>query len=173
MQRKPVIGVMGGSKATKKVADMATSLGALIARKGWVLLTGGRDCGVMAASARGAKEAGGTVIGVLPDISTKKASPHLDYAIVTGLGDYRNLINVLSSDVVVAFPGAWGTLSEVVFALKRDIPLILLGWRDSEDLQRRAKRGRLFLVDTPEEAVSQAQSLLAEQWHTAAPSRGR
>ena len=162
MSRKPVVGVMGGSKATKRVDEMATALGALIAKHDWVLLTGGRDCGVMAASAKGAQEAGGTVIGVLPDMSTKKASPHLDFAIVTGLGDYRNLINVLSSDVVIACPGAWGTLSEVVFALKRDKPVILLGWDDTEDLRRRAKRGQLFAVDTPQQAVEQVDALLAQ-----------
>lgn len=157
---------MGGSKATTQVYEMARTLGTLIAESDWILLTGGRDCGVMAASAQGAKEAGGTVIGILPDMSTKKASPHLDFAIVTGLGDYRNLINVLSSDVVIACPGAWGTLSEVVFALKRDKPMILLGWDEPQDLQRRAKRGRLFTVDTPQQAVNQVHALLTEQCHT-------
>ena len=56
--RKPVIGVMGGSKASASVYGMAKELGTLIAQRGWVLLNGGRNQGVMAASAEGAKQAG-------------------------------------------------------------------------------------------------------------------
>ena len=117
---KPIIGVMGGSKATRKVAEMAEELGRLIAERGWTLLNGGRNVGVMAASARGAHQAGGTVIGILPDRKKSKASPDLDYVIATGMRDARNMINVLSSDVVIACKGSLGTLTESApyFALR-------------------------------------------------------
>ncbi len=161
--RKAIVGVMGGSAATPKVSETAKQLGALIAKRGWILLNGGRNCGVMAASARGAKEAGGTVIGILPDSTTSKASPDLDYAIVTAMGDGRNLINVLTSNVVIACPGALGTLCEIVLALKHDKRVILLGYdKVGPQLEKYKKRGQLTFADTPEQAVEQAAEVLAD-----------
>ena len=160
--RKPVVGVMGGSKVSDRVCEMAKRLGGLIAKRGWVLLNGGRNTGVMAASAEGAKEAGGTVIGILPDKNTRQASPHLDIAVVTGLGDGRNLINVLTSDVVIACPGALGTLSEIVFALKQDKRVILLDRDLGPELDPYCRRGQLTSASDPAEAVEQAAAVLAE-----------
>ena len=153
--RKPVIGVMGGSKANASVEAMARDLGRLIAERGWILLNGGRNCGAMAASAAGAKEAGGFVIGILPDTTRAKSAPDLDVAILTGLGDGRNLLNALSSDVVVACPGALGTLSEVVLALKHDKRVILLGFDLGTEFAKFRKRGQLTTVETPEEVVAE------------------
>lgn len=154
--RKPVIGVMGGSKASRGVAATARRLGELIARRGWILLTGGRNVGVMAASARGAKEAGGFVIGILPDRTDHKASPHLDIAILTEMGDARNVINVLSSDVVIACPGRMGTLSEVALALNNGKRVILLGFELCDPPFRKyIKSGRLTTAATPEDALNQ------------------
>lgn len=166
MNRKPVIGVMGGSKAEPAVREQARQLGRLIARRGWVLLNGGRNKGVMAASAAGAREAieqgaDGLVVGVLPEGSATRATPDLDVAIVTGLGDARNVINVLSSDVVVACPGGLGTHSEIVLALKHDKHVILLGFDADPLMNSAAKRGRLIRVETPDEAVDRAGAILA------------
>ena len=72
---RTIIGVMGGAVASQQTIDDASELGRLIAENDWVLLNGGRDAGVMAASARGAAEAGGLVIGILPGESTDGASP--------------------------------------------------------------------------------------------------
>jgi uncharacterized protein (TIGR00725 family) len=160
--RRPVIGVMGGSKADAETSALAEELGGLIARRGWILLNGGRDCGVMAASARGAREAGGLVVGVLPGKSAKGASPHLDVAIVTGMGDARNVINVLSSDVVVACPGELGTRSEIDFALKNEKPVILLRFDPGEAYDKYRRRHRLFDADTPAEAVRRVDEILAD-----------
>ena len=158
--RKPVIGVMGGASVEQEVFDIARELGALIARRGWVLLNGGRDCGVMAASARGARQAGGTVIGILPDRDASRASPDLDFAICTALSDARNLINVLSSDVVIACKGSAGTLSEVALALKNNKPVILLGLEVGAAFEEHRKRGLLTSASTPQEAVERAASLI-------------
>ncbi|MFQ5591331.1 MAG: TIGR00725 family protein [Phycisphaerae bacterium] len=158
--RSPVVGVMGGAKVGDEITAMARELGELIARRGWVLLNGGRNTGVMAASARGAKNAGGTVIGILPDMSTRRASPDLDIAIVTGMGDGRNLINVLSSDVVIACAGALGTMSEVVFAAKHGKPVILLGWTAWPQLEACCSKRRLLLAADPRQAVEQAAAIL-------------
>ncbi len=158
--RKPVIGIMGGADVADDVLRLARQLGTLVARRGWVLLNGGRDTGVMAASAAGAKEAGGIVVGTLPDRDARSASPDLDLAIVTGLGDARNVINVLSSDVIIACPGAAGTLSEVALALKNGKPVILLGFEPGPSLEAYRRRGLLCSARDPGRAVELAERYL-------------
>ena len=159
--RKPVIGVMGGADVDARVADMAERLGTLIAQRGWVLLNGGRNAGVMAASARGAAAAGGTVIGILPGMNREGSSPDLDFAIVTGLGDGRNLVNVLSSDVVIACPGSAGTLSEVALALKNGKRVISLGFDPGPSVDSYRRSGSLTSAGSPEDAIEQAAASLA------------
>ncbi len=127
-ERSPIIGVMGGSRVPEEVERLARELGRALALEGWVVLSGGRDAGVMAAVSAGAAQAGGTVVGILPDRDLSAASPYLSIPIRTGLGDARNVINILSSDVVVALPGSAGTLSEIALAVKNGKPLFLLGW---------------------------------------------
>jgi uncharacterized protein (TIGR00725 family) len=163
-KRKPVVGMMGGSKAKPEVAEMAERLGELIAKSGWILLNGGRNKGVMAASARGAKKVGGIVVGIVPDKNTKKATPDLDIVVCTGMGDARNVINVLSSDVVIACPGSLGTLSEIVLAVKAKKHVILLGYDKppSKVLEKFQKTGQLTLANAPEDAVAQAAAALDE-----------
>jgi len=124
---KPIIGVMGpGDSATATNLENATELGRLIAKNNWNLLTGGRGLGVMDAASKGAKQAGGLVIGILPSSDKTGASEYLDVPICTGMGSARNNINVLSSDVVVAVSTGAGTTSEIMLALKAQQPLILL-----------------------------------------------
>lgn len=84
---KIVIGVMGpGEGATNDILKQAHTLGRLIARQGWTLLTGGRNVGVMDAASKGAKQAGGLTIGILPSSDKTDASVYLDIAICTGMG---------------------------------------------------------------------------------------
>lgn len=127
MQRV-IIAVMGGSLSTPAVDALAEELGAAIAREGWVLLSGGRPAGVMEAVSRGADQAGGLVLGLLPGLDPASASSHVHVALPTGLGMARNLLNVLAGRVVVALPGAAGTLSEITLALCHSRPVLLLGW---------------------------------------------
>jgi uncharacterized protein (TIGR00725 family) len=158
---RTVVGVMGAGTALSEAAEeTAYRLGRLIAEAGWVLLNGGRDSGVMDASARGARDAGGLAIGVLPDADTRRASTHLDVAIRTGLGDGRNYVNALSSDVVVALPGKAGTLSEVCFALLAGRTVVLVGWDAGPALAEYAERGQLVRVETPEEATDVVRAML-------------
>lgn len=163
--RKAVVGVMGGARVDRAVEEAARELGSLIARRGWVLLNGGRDVGVMAASAAGARQEGGLVIGVLPGDSRIGASPDLDVAIVTGMGDARNVINVLSCDVVIACPGSVGTMSEIVLALKNGKPVISLQAEPQPPewggvLDRFRQDGLLTAATTPTEAVRRAAEIL-------------
>lgn len=158
--RRAIIGVMGGAAVDAEVAQEAYELGALVAQNGWVLLNGGRACGVMDASARGAREAGGLTVGVLPDDSTNNVSAFIDVPIVTGMGAARNVINVLSSDVVVACPGSAGTLSEVALALKAGRTVILLGLEGGPGLDEYRGSGQLQEADTPKEVIQKVQATL-------------
>src|SRR5687768_16962800 len=94
--RRPVIGVMGrGEQASASDERLAEELGERIAREHWILLTGGRSAGVMHAANRGAKRVPGSLtLGVLPTRSGG-VSPDVDVAIFTGMGDARNVVNVL------------------------------------------------------------------------------
>jgi Predicted Rossmann fold nucleotide-binding protein len=113
----------------------------------------------MDACSAGAKEAGGLVVGVLPDTDASTASRHLDVAIKTGMGDARNVINVLSSDAVIALPGGAGTLSEVAHALKAGKPVIVLGWDPGPALRA---AGRVLDASTPEEALALAREVMPQ-----------
>jgi uncharacterized protein (TIGR00725 family) len=125
--RKPVIGVMGpGAGATDVDLRNAFDLGRHIATKGWILLSGGRDEGVMDAVNRGAKSAGGFTVGVMPGADDDSTSAAVDISILTGMGSARNNINVLSSAVVVACGMGPGTASEVALALKAKKNVVLL-----------------------------------------------
>ena len=128
MTRSPIIGIMGGGSASSATMAAARNLGAAIAREGWILLNGGRNAGIMKASSEGAASEGGVVIGILPDAHLERMAKGVTIPIRTGLGDGRNLVNVLSSDIVVAFPGGAGTISEVALALKNHRPLLLFDW---------------------------------------------
>ncbi len=125
---------MGGHAVTDDVEILAEELGGEIARAGWILLNGGRDEGVMRGSAKGAHDAGGFVVGLHPGMRDDgDVAPGLDLCIFTGIGFARNMSNVLSSDVVVALPGSYGTLNEVAYAKTFGKPVVLFGFLD-EDL---------------------------------------
>lgn len=160
---RTVIGVMGGAFVDEGVLHDAREIGRLIAEQEFVLLTGGRNAGVMAEASRGASEAGGLVIGILPGDTTSNAAPHVDVAIVTGLGDARNAINVLSSRVVVALPGGPGTVSEIALALKAGRPVVLLGFPLGAPFGPQYERGQLMDTRTPHEAITAVLSLLTAE----------
>ncbi len=99
----------------------------------------------MAAAARGAKEAGGTTIGILPGRDRAEANEWVDHAVATGLGHMRNFAVVASGDAVIAVGGQWGTLSEIAFAKILGRPVVILEpGLEADGVDRAA---------TPEEAV--------------------
>jgi uncharacterized protein (TIGR00725 family) len=163
--RRTVIGVMGGGDphTPEDILEQAEEAGRLIAGAGAVLLCGGRT-GVMEAAARGAKSvAWGETLAVLPGSDPDGANPFIDVAVATGMGNGRNVINVLSSDAILAFPGGAGTLSEIALAIKCSIPLVLCGSGDAgqrfEDLLGGLPGGHCRAAGTPGEAVSLALKL--------------
>lgn len=157
-----VVGVMGpGDGAGADVIAAAFELGRLIALEGWVLLTGGRAAGVMEAAMRGAREAGGLTIGVLPTADTRDMSEAVEIAILTGMGQARNNINVLSSRVLIACGMGAGTASEIALALKAGKTVVLLACNhESEAFFKSLGKEKLFLAAQPSEAVEMAKSLL-------------
>jgi uncharacterized protein (TIGR00725 family) len=166
MMRRTIIGVMGGSTADPRTTQHAFELGRLIGEHGWVLLNGGRPTGVMEASARGCREAGGLSIGILFDAEREAASEHLDLVIPTGMGAARNIANVLASDVVVACRGQGGTLSEIALALRFGRPVILLDFDPGAAFLDGCGTGRWFLTTNPHDTVEQIGVLLQEMGRT-------
>ena len=160
MPRSPIIGVMGGGTASPNDLEIAYQLGSLIAQNGWVLLNGGRRAGIMEASAKGAKSLGGLTVGILPDESHRGTSAFIDIPVLTGMGNARNCINVLSSDVVVACPGGAGTLSEIALALKVRRPVILLNFNTGNAFNSYTEQGLLHHATTPEAVVELIKKLL-------------
>lgn len=152
---RTTIGVMGSAEnGDAKLLQQARDLGTAIAQNGWALVNGGRNSGIMDASALGARTAGGLVIGILPDEGLTRASRHLDVAIRTGMGDGRNYINVLSSDIVIAMPGGAGTLSEVALALKAGRVVITLDWDLGPAYDHFRRTGKLLDAHSVEEAIT-------------------
>jgi uncharacterized protein (TIGR00725 family) len=125
MSRAVQISVIGGSEGDPEILGEAEVVGRGIAEAGALLVCGGRT-GVMEAASRGASEAGGTVIGVLPTTDPKDANPYVTHVIATGIGQARNLAVVASGDAVIAIGGAWGTLSEIAFARRLERPVVAL-----------------------------------------------
>ena len=111
---------------TEKTEKLAYKIGQIIAKSGAVLICGGLD-GVMTAAAKGAKEAGGLTIGILPGRDKKDANPYIDIALPTSIGYARNAIVACSADIIVALPGSHGTRSEISYGLVFGRPVIDLG----------------------------------------------
>lgn len=127
------IGVIGQSGEVPAATSMlAEEIGKEIAERGAILLTGGTS-GVMGAVSRGAKLAKGLVVGILPGDSVEVANEYIDIPISTGLSfDYRSLILVHSSDVIIMIAGGNGTLGELSAAYLNRKPVVIVetsgGW---------------------------------------------
>ena len=132
------IGVIGAGDCSEDVYKLAEEVGERIAKAGAVLVCGGLG-GVMEAASKGAKKQGGTTIGILPGIDRSHANSYIDFPIVTGLGEGRNLLVIRNSDVVIALPGEYGTLSEIGFSLKLEKPIVGLSTWDVSEAIIKAK----------------------------------
>ena len=145
------VAVIGSGTATGELYEQAREVGRLVAQRGAIVVCGGLS-GVMEAAARGATEAGGTAIGVLPDEDRRRQNEYLTYSVATGLGQARNLAVVCSGNVVIAVGGEYGTLSEIGLARKVGRPVVVLeGWDLGE---------HVTVAGSVEEAVRKAFGLL-------------
>jgi uncharacterized protein (TIGR00725 family) len=150
--RPPRIAVCGsGHSADPTLLRGAEEIGRRLAEAGAVLVCGGLG-GVMEASARGAVQAGGLTVGILPGRDADEANPSIRIPLATGLGEGRNVLVVRTSDAVIAVGGEWGTLSEVALARKIGVPVILFrpGLTASLGVQE---------ASTEEEAVAEALAM--------------
>jgi|Deesub1362B_J571_1020462.scaffolds.fasta_scaffold00239_39 hypothetical protein len=138
------IGVIGSASCDEQLYDIAFRVGELIAKRGYILINGGLG-GVMSASAEGARKAGGTVVGIIPQADKKLANPFCGIVIATNMGHARNMIIVHSSDAIIAVGGGYGTVSEMAIALKEGKRVVAI--KSSINLPG------LVHVDTPESAL--------------------
>lgn len=149
----PVLTVVGAGEATLEEERVAERVGELAARAGWVVLTGGGR-GVMAAASRGAVEAGGLTVGVLPvaEHGAGYPNPWVRIPIFTGAGMARNAFNVLSATLCVAVGGGTGTLSEIAMALKAGVPVWC--WRSWELTPPADRTVELTSFEDPDELLA-------------------
>lgn len=151
-----VIAVIGDSSCSPKEVKLSETVGELLAQRGAILICGGLG-GVMEAVCRGAKSKGGLTVGILPGQDSSMANPWVDVPVVTGIGEARNVAVVKSAQAVIAIGGSYGTLSEIAYALKSNIPVIGLNtWSLSRSGQ---EDDPIIRVKSAAEAVDKAISL--------------
>lgn len=162
--RKIIIGLMGlGEKATSNDLENAYKLGQIIAQQGWILLTGGRKAGVMDAASRGAKSVNGLTIGILPGKDSQGISEAIDIAIFTDMGNARNNINVLSSDVIIACGMGAGTASEIALAIKSNKKVILLSEdKESKLFFKKLSPDNVDIVENVESVISKIKFFVSD-----------
>ena len=155
-----IISVIGGSQATPETKDAAERVGKELAQRGVMVACGGLT-GVMEAVCKGAKSAGGTTIGILPDREPDRANQWVDIPICTDIGYARNVIVVYTGRAVIAVGGLYGTLSEIGHALGVGIPVVGLDtWTFSRNGQ---VDSRIIRANDPVDAVEKALEAARER----------
>jgi uncharacterized protein (TIGR00725 family) len=156
LKNKPLknrrIAVIGAGIAEGEIYDIAYTVGKLLAEKGAIIYTGGLG-GVMEAVSKGAVEAGGLTVGILPGNKAEEANPYVKVPVVTDMGHARNVILVRSAEIVVAISGGYGTLSEIALALKMWKPVI--GLKTWENIPN------VVYVSSPEEVLEKVLEFLS------------
>lgn len=146
MADRTYVAVIGPGDAAEDELEHAEAVGRGLAERGAIVVTGGLH-GVMAAAAKGATEAGGIAVGILPGSDRTAGNDWLTVAIPTGLGELRNGLVIRAADAVIAIGGGYGTLSEIGLALKAETPAIGLNTWQIDGVEH---------TDTPEQAVQHA-----------------
>jgi len=163
-----IISVIGSSIADAPLAALAEGVGRELAARGAKVVCGGLG-GVMESVCKGAKEAGGTTIGILPGNDPTAANEYVDIPICTGIGYARNVIVVNTGAAAIAVGGAYGTLSEIGHALADGIPVIGLGtWSIEQSgsqfgVQSRPLAGSIEVATDPVDAVERALAAAASR----------
>lgn len=142
------VSVIGGGRIGEDDTAIAYRVGRILGEADHTLVCGGRG-GVMEVACRGAKEAGGRTIGILPGDSAADANEYVDVPIVTSMGNARNVLVVLNGEAVIAIDGAYGTLSEIAHALDFNRPVAGIRTHDIEGVA---------IVDSAKEAVDHVES---------------
>lgn len=175
MLNVPLIGILGSGGSDEVPAytiDLALEVGREIASRGAICMSGGMS-GVMNAVSKGARVAGGLVVGITPVLDRRECSPYLTVAITTGLGTVRNLLNVRAPDSLITVAGGFGTLNELLLAYQDNKPAVVLegsgGWSDrlrsvllEETYFDERRKARIYFATSPAEAVDLAVELSGE-----------
>jgi uncharacterized protein (TIGR00725 family) len=161
MSERRQVAVIGGAKCEpeSEAALLAEEVGKRLADAGVTLVCGGLT-GVMEAACRGAAEAGGVTIGLVPGNSVAEANPYCTHVVATGIGHARNLAVVSSGEVVIAIGGEWGTLSEIGFARALGRPVIALRSWSMSGPERMEDAPGVVPAETAREAVELALEVL-------------
>ncbi|MGA2461922.1 MAG: TIGR00725 family protein [Candidatus Bathyarchaeia archaeon] len=168
VRRKQILVIgFGRDHCPDAASQAAYKVGAEVARRGALLLTGGLG-GVMEAASRGAKEAGGFVIGIIPQDNKDEANPFCDAVVATGIGFARDFVTANSADAIVVVGGGAGTMIEIAAAYQKRIPIVAIKGTGgvADRLVNTYLDDRKVEVilggNTPEEAVSTAFSALGD-----------
>ena len=163
-----MISVIGGETCPPEALVAAEIVGREIARRGATVICGGRG-GVMEATCRGAREAGGHTIGIMPGRGYDDSPPnaYVEFPVFTGMGFARNALVALTGDAVIAIDGSYGTLSEISYALIHETPIVGI---DTWDFNYRGFSGqdKIARVSDPIEAATLAIRLAEERRATRA-----
>lgn len=151
---KQPVAIVGPGDGGAQPCAAAYQIAHCLAGAGITLLCGGRG-GVMEAASRAAQDAGGLMIGFLPEDDLSGANPYLGVTIPTGIGEMRNALIARASICLIAFGGGMGTLSEVALGLKWGIPVFSLHeevhlpqLRRSENIEQLLEEVLTWLIET-------------------------
>jgi hypothetical protein len=153
-QRNIYLAVVGAGSASPEICELAEAVGKEAALQGWIVLTGGLG-GVMEAAAKGAREAGGLTLGILPGQDRSQANPYIHMAVATNMHHGRNAIIAHTADALIAVDGEYGTLSEVALGLKLGKPVV--------GLKTPWKVPGLLTARDPKEAIARVAELVASR----------
>lgn len=161
-KRRLRIAVIGSAQAGAAAWATAYAVGRALARAEALVVCGGGG-GVMAAAARGARDEGGEVLGILPGDDPDAAADGVSIPLPTGLGEARNALVVKAAEAVIAVAGGWGTVNEAALCMKIGRPLV--GVRDAL-----GERFDIERFEDPAAAVARALEL-ATEWRSAPDMR--
>ena len=175
-QKKYQIGIIGSagnddyngsSGATKEMMAEAFEIGELLAKNNAIVVTGGKS-GIMEAGAKGAKQAGGTTVGVVQGKKRFTSNSFTDVEIPTGMEacGFDEFLLVNMCDALIVIGGGAGTLEEITIAYRNNKPIVALanqaGW--AKDLAGKFLDSRKTIkvekANTAAEAVEKIISLL-------------
>jgi len=170
MARGAQISVVGfnADSCTEVARDAAYRVGRAIAQEGGTVVCGGLG-GVMEAACKGARDAGGRSVGIVPSDDLSEANRYCDVVIATGLGKSRNFLVAYSGDAMVVVGGGAGTLTEVAAAYQSSKPIVAVRGTGgvADEWARKPLDGRRTVVilegASPEEAVKMAVRELARR----------
>lgn len=160
LSRKIQITVIGNNEngTTPEIAKIAYETGLEVAKSGAVLITGGLE-GVMKAASHGAKDGGGLVVGIIPQNDASFANEYCDIVVPTGIGLARDFLTALSGDGVIIVGGGSGTLSETCAAYMYKKPIVAIkssggvAAKYADQFLDHRENVKILGVETPREAV--------------------